>query len=245
MSFPSTIIYAPEGTEEQHDTVANKRYPYGTIMELGDGRRYRYAHTHASYALPRGRPAQSSDDASETGAFLGAVVNGASTFTWTTVAAVAVDQFADGWILMQGGFVKKVKSNTVTTTAAASTITIYGTHTDSTWASGRTAWMIENPYANVLARGTAGSNPGEVMGVSTLDATADYCCWIQTRGPCGMLSSAARGAVAGESAVCVGYVAGDSINVGVAAYQVVGHIMGYNVDNWDNENFVMVDLCIE
>jgi len=247
MSFPGKILNAIEGTEEQHDTVANKRYPYGTIMELADGRRYRYAHVHASYALPRGRPVLSSDDASEKGAFLGAVTLGSNTFTWTSVEAIAADQFADGYILMQGGFVKKVKSNTATSGAASSTIVIYGTHTDATWASGRYAWMIENPYANVISRGQVGATPGKVVGVSLLDATADYCCWIQTKGLCGVISSnSGLGNADAESQLVACGSAGDEVIL-AAAYgrQIIGHVAGYNVVNWDNENFIMADLCIE
>jgi len=210
-----------------------------------------YAHIHASLAAAgatRGRVMMASDDGTERGAFLGAQTAGAKTVTWTAVGNIGANQFANGFVLLQGGFVREIKSNTAALAGAVSTLALHDPLPE-TIAAGRYGILLENPYANVYSRGAAGVHPnaeGPVMGVLGFDSTPDYYAWLQTWGPCGVIATPATlGDADNEMELSHGINPGDE--VGVAAghgYQSIGYSMVANAINWDNENFMIVDLRI-
>jgi hypothetical protein len=233
---------------------ATQKYELGTRRVINNGglpRVFYYAHIHASLAAAgasRGRVMMASDAGTERGAFLGAQTAGAKTVTWTCVGDVVANQFKNGFVLLQGGFVREIRSHPAGGAGENITLTLYDPLPESIGA-GRYGILLENPYANVYSRGAAGVHPnaeGPVMGVLGFDSTPDYYVWLQTWGPCGVIATPATlGDADNEMELHHGINPGDE--VGIAAghgYQSIGYSMVANAINWDNENFMIVDLRI-
>ena len=67
------------------------------------------------------------------------------------------------------------------------------------------------------------------------------------KGPCGVISNENdRGDADAEAVLVCNANPGDEVKLFAAdGYQIIGHTMPMNVTNWDGENFMAVDLCIE
>ena len=234
---------------------AVQQYPLGCRLQVGS-RVFRYAHILAAGAAgQRGRAAVCTDAGVERGAFLGAIVAGAYTVNWTSVAAVAVNQFRDGYILMQGGFVHKIKSNTVSLApGAVIVLTLYEPfQAIEALPAGRTGLLLENPYANVNAYGPApGSASGRVMGVFMAETVVNMFTWIQTWGPAGLIITANTwGDANAEMVITQNIAVSDEClpHVGVVGsdgLQVLGQCFsGGGAVTWDGENFGNIWLTID
>ena len=221
-------------------------YPLGTLYTVDD-RAFRYAHGSASYTPGRGRCLISVATVDEKGAgFASGHTADATTLTWTAQGTITKNEFAGGYVMLQGGWVRRIESNTAG--ASTSTITLAeGETVPETISSARSGLIVENKYKTLSERELVGANPGKVVGVMTFDGTADYYFWVQVKGPCAVLATPATlGDADGEQAMVHGKNPGSEIGVATAyGYQVIGHSLPYNVINWDAENFMMIDLCIE
>lgn len=230
-------------------------YPLGCRLQVGE-RVFRYAHILATGAAgQRGRAAVCTDAGVERGAFLGAIVAGAYTVNWTSVAAIAADHYRGGYILMQGGFVHKIAHNTASAAPGAVVVlTLYEPfQAIEALPAGRTGLLLENPYANVNAYGPApGSGSGRVMGVFMAETVANMYTWIQTWGPAGLILTANTWGDANEEMVITQNIAvSDEClpHVGVVGsdgLQVLGECFsGGGTVTWDGENFGNIWLKID
>ena len=244
-----------------NEVTATRTYPLGTRLQVGE-RVFRYAKINpglfAHSPSIRGRALVTTDDGTERGAFLGAIVAGAKTVTWTTVAAVLADQFKDGYLLCQGGFVHKIKSNTVgAAPSTAITLTLYEAFTaGEAIAAGRYGLLLECPYAHVDLLTNIGA--GRPMGVIGFDPGSDGYVWIQTWGPASMIATPATiGNLVNEIELV--QAAGGPPREEVTHRQEDGGAFGNPVGyptmgqswvggggiNWDNENFLHIWLTID
>ncbi len=234
---------------------ATQRYPLGCRLQCGE-RVWRYAHILAAGAAgQRGRAAVCTDAGIERGAFFGAIVAGAYTVTWTSVAAIAADHYRGGYALMQGGFVHKIAHNTVAAAPGALiTLTFYEPfQAIEALPAGRTGLLLENPYANVNAYGPApGSASGRVVGVFMAETVVNMFTWIQTWGPAGLILTANTwGDVNAEMVITQNIAVSDQClpHVGVVGsdgLQVLGQCFsGGGTVTWDGENFGNVWLTID
>lgn len=232
-----------------------QRYPLGCRLQVGE-RVFRYAHILAAGAAgQRGRAAVCTDAGIERGAFLGAIVAGAYTVNWTSVAAIGVDHYRGGYLLCQGGFVHKIARNTAAAAGAAVIqLTLYEPfQAIEALPAGRTGLLLENPYVNVNAYGPApGSASGRVVGVFMAETVAGRWTWLQTWGPAGLILTANTWgdvnqdmvitqniAVSDECLPHVGVVGNDGL-------QVLGQCFtGGGTVTWDGENFGMIWLTID
>lgn len=236
--------------QELNEASETQKYPLGFLLRK-DERTYVYAHLHASAGGHRGRTMMATDDGTERGAFLGAQDSGASTVTWTCVGNVAADQYKDGYLLTQGGFVHRIKSNTAGTAGVDITLTLHDTFAScEAIAAGRYGLLLENPYANVRGHATCNdgaTGPGLCVGIQTFDSGGgDKYVWLQTGGPAGVIATPATlGDAEGEIALCVGENVGDEVGIATGhGKQIIGHSMVCSAVNWENENFMILDLCI-
>lgn len=236
--------------QEIDEQSATQVYALGTRKYLDHGERvFVYVHMKSTAAVPRGRCALAYNlAATEKGAFLGILTNGSLIIPWTCVAAnIAANQYAEGHLLMQGGFVKRIRSHPAGTAGNAINLTCWEKHTDITLAAGRYGMLVENKYANVYTKSESGDWPGLVVGVAQFDFTADYYGWIQVKGPAAIISSqAAKGQLNNEKEIVHGANPGSEVIVRAAhGFQTVGYLLPMSIDSWDNENFMLIDLCIE
>ncbi len=224
-------------------------YPLGTILE-DDERRFRYAHIkNTTGSAYRGRALLDWDDPAELGAYLGAQTAGATTFTWTSVAAITENAYSGGSVLLQGGFVRKIKANTVATGASeVVTFTLEDGETiPETAAASRYAMLKKNKWANLISRSIAtGQKAGHCVGVSTFDMTHNYYGFVQSKGLCGVIATPATLGDAMNDMAMVMNQAGAEVSIEAGhGYQVIGHCVFFDQIDWDNENFILIDLCIE
>lgn len=231
-----------------YDESATQKYPLGSILE-DETRRFRYAHIqNTTGAAPRGRPLLDKDDPTELGAYLGIQVAGATSFLWTAVGTITENMFAGGYVLLQGGFVRKIKNHDAVTAAAVGTFYLEDGETiPEAAAASRYGILKKNQWANLISRSVAtGQKAGYCRGVSCYDMTIDYYGWVQTRGLCGVIATPATLGDAMADMSLVMNQTGAEVSVPAGhGYQVIGHCVFFDQIDWDNENFVMADLCIE
>jgi hypothetical protein len=229
---------------------AIQRYPLGCRLQVGE-RVFRYAHIRAAGAAGvRGRVAVCTDAGLNRAANLGAIVAGAYTVNWTVVGAnLALNQLRGGYILMQGGFVHKIRSNTAGNIGAVIVLTLYEPfQAIEALPAGRYGLLLESPYANVDIFTATGA--GRAMGVYVAETVANQFTWLQTWGPAGIIATPATlGNVMAEIELCqnqVGEEVSNRVQAAAMGFTMVGHSwVGGGAVNWDSENFLHIWLMID
>ena len=228
MSFPNRI-YGDFGSEKVTNTT--KKRALGTILELPDGREFKYALNGGS-AISSGKLASSAamignHDMDLTTA---AASVGDTSITVTLGATAATkDQYADGYIYTNDGTgqgqVYRIASNPAADGSATLAVTLASNDPvsvalDSTTESG----LAVNPYSGIVVSPTSVTN--RTLGVTATDIAANAYGFVQTKGLASVLVS---GTV----------VAGQPLRV--AGATLAGAAMALNRDGTDeNEQFIGV-----
>ena len=228
MSFPNRI-YGDFGSEKVTNTT--KKRALGTILELPDGREFKYALNGGS-AISSGKLASSAamignHDMDLTTA---AASVGDTSITVTLGATAATkDQFADGYIYTNDGTgqgqVYRIASNPAADGSATLAVTLASNDPvsvalDSTTESG----LAVNPYSGIVVSPTSVTN--RTLGVTATDIAANAYGFVQTKGLASVLVS---GTV----------VAGQPLRV--AGATLAGAAQPLNRDGTDeNEQFIGV-----
>lgn len=235
------------------DQSDSRRFPLGTRYIL-DERVFKYAHIKKdANVLGRGRPVVSFNNASiEKGAKLGVLTKGASSVLWTAVQReILRNQYKDGYLLMQGGFTKGIRSNNSQVAGGTILLQLKEQITEEDAAAGNYGILCESIYSNVIERTFGQTGPGLIVGVPGADFDADKYCWLQTWGPCGVIGTVP---VLNDSGQVTGIAPGLDTNsaiqtiatdpASVQEERIIGHHIPYNTNNWDNEAFRMLFLTI-
>lgn len=167
---------------------ATQLHALGEKMVTSDGRIFRYCKAGGT-ALVQGKlqQAQAEDTADQDLAVAAAAIGATSVVTTTTLTATA-NQYANGYVVVTvtpgEGYMYKIKSHPAVT-AAALTLTLE----DSIQVALTTASRIDliaNPYSAVVVNPTtATSGP---CGVAVYPIAISEFGWLQTHGPCAVLS---------------------------------------------------------
>lgn len=253
LHYPSTIAgQLPEdlGVTTEH---SEPKYILGSRYSIGE-RAYRYAHIKNDQSLIRkGAVCVSYNSASiERGDKLGAVTQGARTITWTVVGPeIKRNQFANGYLFMEGGEVISIKANAAGARGVAIPIQLNEPIVQSSQSSGRYGMLVESTYSNAMERTFGNTGPGLIIGVTLRDMTEDYYGWLQTWGPCAVIGTQP---VLNDSAQITGIHPGTdsgsqvvqhAISAGqIPEERIIGHHVPYNQDNWDSEAYRMLFLTI-
>ena len=228
MSFPNRI-YGDFGSEKVTNTT--KKRALGTILELPDGREFKYV-LNGSGAITSGKLASSAamignHDMDLTTA---AASVGDTSITVTLGATAATkDQYADGYIYTNDGTgqgqIYRIASNPAADASATLAVTLASNDPvsvalDSTTESG----LAVNPYSGIVVSPTSVTN--RTLGVTATDIAANAYGFVQTKGLASVLVS---GTV----------VAGQPLRV--AGATLAGAAMALNRDGTDeNEQFIGV-----
>ena len=228
MSFPNRI-YGDFGAEKVTNTT--KKRSLGTILELPDGREFKYV-LNGSGAITSGKLASSAamignHDMDLTTA---AASVGDTSITVTLGATAATkDQYADGYIYTNDGTgqgqVYRIASNPAADGSATLAVTLASNDPvsvalDSTTESG----LAVNPYSGIVVSPTSVTN--RTLGVTATDIAANAYGFVQTKGLASVLVS---GTV----------VAGQPLRV--AGATLAGAAQPLNRDGTDeNEQFIGV-----
>ena len=198
MSFPNRI-YGDFGAEKVTNTT--KKRSLGTILELPDGREFKYV-LNGSGAITSGKLASSAamignHDMDLTTA---AASVGDTSITVTLGGTAATkDQYADGYIYTNDGTgegqIYRIASNPAADSSATLAVTLASNDAvsvalDSTTESG----LAVNPYSGIVVSPTSVTN--RTLGVTATDIAANAYGFVQTKGLASVLVSGT--VVAGE-----------------------------------------------
>ena len=198
MSFPNRI-YGDFGAEKTTNTT--KKRALGTILELPDGREFKYV-LNGSGAITSGKLTSSAamignHDMDLTTA---AASVGDTSITVTLGGTAATkDQYADGYIYTNDGTgegqIYRIASNPAADSSATLAVTLASNDPvnvalDSTTLSG----LAVNPYSGIVVSPTSVTN--RTLGVTATDIAANAYGFVQTKGLASVLVSGT--VVAGE-----------------------------------------------
>lgn len=229
--MPDVILYGPESIA--YDTYAAQSpappslapfvgagqppaiigvRPDGTQLCLQDGRKFRFARAGGSTlvignVLTAGVATASQQNLT---AAVGAINDRVATMT--TGASTSANVFAQGFLVVSvtpgGGDAYKIASHLLMTSAAGDIVNFWpgqalrrATTTSSKYD------LIDNSYSRVI-QSPATTLASAVVGVAVTAPTTLRGCWVQTRGPCGILGAGTL--IAGTRAVAGSSVAGSA-----------------------------------
>lgn len=153
-----------------------------------DGRKYRYVKAGGS-ALTVGNVLQAAVEVTgnENLAFAAAAL-GATSVTTTSTVTVTANQYAGGYLTVSVtpdlGATYRIKSHPAATGATLTIQLEEGLRT--AWTTSTRADMVRNPYDAVLIAPTTPT--GMLVGVAVNDISANQYGWIQSAGPCNVLT---------------------------------------------------------
>lgn len=213
-AVPDSYIYS---------TSTDQKYALGSILDLEDGRRFRYARAGAvalAVALMTQGEAQTSNwiDEIQTGKS-GAIGDTSYDALITTGAAPAVNEWAEGWMVVNKGagelgHLYKIAANTSHDTAPTVTIADPGGLRAIISATSECSFH-KNAWADVIVV-PAGAGTMRPTGVPLVAIGANAYGWLQTRGPCPMTVDTADTLVVGNRA---GEPAAGAVDGAVGVYE--------------------------
>ena len=188
MSFP-TDIYGAEG--EQWNTYSDQRHVLGTRLILQDGRTFRFVENGGTL-LVAGNVIQAEAPGANFDELVvpSAAAIGSETVTVTLGSSAAtVDLFAEGYLFVEDdageSFLYPVRSHPAAATPASLVVTIWNSIQVALTTSS-TVLLLKSLYKDVIQMPTTGT--GDIVGVAVSPIAADEYGWIQTHGPCGVLT---------------------------------------------------------
>ena len=198
MSFPNRI-YGDFGSEKVTNTT--KKRALGTILELPDGREFKYALNGGS-AISSGKLASSAamignHDMDLTTA---AASVGDTSITVTLGGTAATkDQYADGYIYTNDGTgqgqIYRIASNPAADGSATLAVTLAANDPVAVACTATTlSGLVVNPYSGIVVSPTSITN--RTLGVTATDIAANAYGFVQTKGLASVLVSGT--VVAGE-----------------------------------------------
>lgn len=211
-----------------------QEYPLGTILKWRD-REFRYA-LAGTTALAVGKLMQSVVPlAGHIDEVINSPAAAATTINFTpavvTTDDIAANEFADGYLHINDdtgeGYMFAVRSHPAITGGVVGTLTLYDPIV-LTVGDAATATLIHNRFRKVIIH----DSPQTAMlaGVTVRAVTASYYCWLQTKGPCAVLTQGTL--VIGD--FCVPSATVDGAVMPSAAVETdgppVGHVMAVNAD---------------
>lgn len=233
-------------TEEIYKTYATAKQRLGTKLETPDGRVFRFSRAGA-VALAPGKLHQAALPIAN---HLNCAVQAAAAIGATSVVvtfgatAGALNLYKDGYLAVNDatgeGHYYRVKSHAAI--AGSDNVRIY-LYEDSPLKIALTTssevTLVHNKYQDVLIH--ASPPTATLVGVALCDVTIAYYCWLQTRGPCNVLTQGTL--VIGD--FCVPSATVDGAVMPSAAFEtdgpLVGRVMRVNADT----EYSMIDLALE
>ena len=213
MSYP-TLVYGPEG--EQYNTYARQTnpgdlgtggpvarlhiHPLGLQMILADGRKFRFAAAGGATLVIGNLLSSGVATASQQNLTPAAGAVNDRIITLTTGAATVANVFAEGTahvsVTPGGGDTYKIASHALMTAGAGDIVRLaagHGLRTAITTTS--RIDLIDNPFSRVIQTPVT-TVASVTVGVAVSAPLTLRGCWIQTRGPVGVLTSGT--AIAGD-----------------------------------------------
>jgi len=179
-----------------YSSSTDQKYALGTLLDLEDGRRFRYAKNGATI-LYKALMAQAAaietkwETITQT-AKTAAVGDYDIPVLITTGSGLAANEWDEGWLIVEStlaagiGDMYKIASHTLHATAPTVTIQDPGGVRTALDAS-QVCTIIRSPYMAVIVTPAAANPTGQAMGVPLIDIPISSYGWLQTRGPCPLI----------------------------------------------------------
>lgn len=231
--------------------TSDQKYMLGCVLELDDGRRFRYCKDGGS-GITKARlvqaiaPLTTLNDEAQTG-YAKSVGDNPFDCLVTTGSSISDHDLIDGIMYCNSGDaigdMYIIKDNKWTTGDTVLNIEVADTGGIRTaMAVTDTLTFIKNPYRDVLVQPTSPTNL--VVGVTVATVTASYYFWAQTRGPCTCIIDASDNPSIGQS-VGVPGTHGTAGGIGVLATTSIGQVCGHLLTDEPAGDVGLVMLCIE
>jgi hypothetical protein len=236
-NLPYNSIYSTSSTQE---------FALGTVLDLDDGRRFRYA-LNGAVALGAGAMTQSvAPTAHHTNIAVGsAVAIGEKTIPIATTlsTAMVLNEYAEGWLVINDatgeGQCYQIKGNDAGTTGNVYLYNgiVVALETTSEFT------LVRNKFRGVVVFPTTAASIA--AGVPLVAVAASAYCWLQVRGPAPALVDAGDTVVIGNPvglAATAGTAGGFGVvDASMATAKVWGRVMAVNAAT----EYAVVDLTLE
>lgn len=234
-------------TEEIYKTYSTPKHRLGAKLEFPDGRMFRFALAGA-VALAPGKlhqmpvPAANHTDI----AVAAAAAIGATRVSVTLGATAAAENlYKDGYLLVNDdtgeGHYYRIKSHLLIGSGGTGWINLYeDSPIKVALVNGSTTvTLVRNPFAQVIIHPSPPT--AKIAGVTLVNVSANAYCWLQTRGPCAVLTNGTL--VAGDHAVPSTAVDGSVMPS--AAFETDGPSVGKVITVNADTEYSLIDLYIE
>jgi len=260
MSYPN-VIYGDYGDEKRSQSTAIGNLPLGQLMILPDGRKFRHAKAGGT-ALEAGAIVSVSAGAAGHGnvAASGLIASATTTrnlsthtsvYVATSLAAFTKDQFADGYLNIQGpaasayiGHIYRVKGNDAAASVAAGgdlKIDLYQTDPllHDLKAGTTTVSLRKNPFIDQIVAASIKT----ITGVTPAAVSANHYFWVQRSGVASIQTAATT--VTDGAPVAVGTAQAGSVTLMVAVSLATQHVIGQALESVTAAEAAMCDLNLE
>jgi hypothetical protein len=242
-AVPDSYVYA---------STADQKYALGTILDLEDGRRFRYM-KNGGVILYKALMAQAAAietkwESEVQTAKTASVGDTDIPVLITTGSSLAAHEWDEGWIIIESGLagaigdMYKIASHTVHATAVTVTIQDPGGVRTALDAN-QVCTIIRSPYMAMIVTPVAADPTGQAMGVPLVDIPISYYGWIQSRGPCPLIVDTGETLVLGTPA---GFTSGGITVAGTCGKTAVDDATyGQSLTNATAAEAGIVNLTIE
>lgn len=218
----ANILVQPQ---EIYTSSSTQGSDLGALATTGDGRYFRYALAGAT-ALAPGKLQQASaeDTTNLQNLAVAAAATAALQVITTTSVTLTVNQVAGGLLVVTSstgaGYTYKVKGNTVAS-SATTTITLEDSLVNNLATTSKID-LIPNPFSSVIVNPTTATSAP--VGVAVYAVTAAQYGWLQTHGPCGVLTQSVGGVGVGAP-VAPSTVTAGAVTVAGGTTSVLGYAL--------------------
>jgi len=239
ISGPGLVVTPAFGIYEQSD---ERKHRLGDFLVVG-GKKYVFA--KAGEALDPGKLCTAAMDTDAEDTVTVAHPIGTRKVTITAATAIAADQYADGYLVVDegtdAGHKYRIKSHPAIGNGDTGEITLYDPIV--------TAWVIANTDITLYTSKylVQESNTDQVecpVGVPEIAVTSGYYFWLQIRGECQVLMDEVFGNATNQRLVTIGSsVAGAVEAYDAACEPIVGQMLLDAADSEDAK-YVLIDLML-
>lgn len=192
MSFPG-VVWGSEGDQFEH--TSDKKRPFGTVLKLVDGREFVYAQAGGT-ALNTGKLMQqavvTSGHTKDLNPASTAAIGATAVTITNSTTAITANMYAEGYLFTNDaageGYLYKIKSHPAESTGSGSCeITLEeGSALRVALTTSSEVGLRKHPCDEVVVAPTTFT--GIVVGMAVREVTANYYCWLQTKGPACVLT---------------------------------------------------------
>ena len=191
MAYPNQL-YGPEGEQFNTYGATQQRWPFATLLQLQDGRSYRFARAGGSTLVIGNALQSAANAASDVDVTAIAAAVGARSLDAITTNPTVLNRYAEGYVAVSvapgSGQVYAIDNHLAGTTAAITFNFAAGHSIRVALTTTSRLDFIANPYKSVI-QSPATTPTGAHAGVAVSAPTTTQHCWVQSSGLASVLTA--------------------------------------------------------